>query len=101
MQQEMTTLVRPGLFIGQCSAGAVAEGISGKVWLKFLIRLSDTPHKTLHVGGRGGRGTKGEGRKKHGPQTSDYGEACMRRVLLLTAAAGLVLGNTGCLINAY
>jgi hypothetical protein len=25
----------------------------------------------------------------------------MRRVLLLTAAAGLVLGNTGCLINAY
>jgi hypothetical protein len=25
----------------------------------------------------------------------------MRRVLLLTAMAGLVLGNTGCLINAY
>jgi hypothetical protein len=25
----------------------------------------------------------------------------MRRVFLLTAAAGLVLGNTGCLINAY
>jgi hypothetical protein len=25
----------------------------------------------------------------------------MRRVFLLTAVAGLVLGNTGCLINAY
>jgi len=25
----------------------------------------------------------------------------MRRIFLLTAAAGMVLGNTGCLINAY
>ena len=25
----------------------------------------------------------------------------MRRLLLATAAAGLMLGNTGCLINAY
>ena len=25
----------------------------------------------------------------------------MRRIFLLTAVAGLVLGNTGCLINAY
>ena len=25
----------------------------------------------------------------------------MRRIFLLTAMAGLVLGNTGCLINAY
>jgi hypothetical protein len=28
-------------------------------------------------------------------------ERTMRRIFLLTAAAGMVLGNTGCLINAY